>query len=454
MTEPSTDVVIREPSRSTLSEKLIYAKQLAESGLLPKAFRGQPANVLYAVEYGDMLGLSPMAAITGIHVIEGKPSASAALMSALVRRAGHRLRITGNDEKSIVEIVRSDDPDFVFRSEWTMLRAKQAGLAGKQVWKNYPAAMLKARAVSECARDACEEVLCGLHYTPEELGVDVDEEGQPIQATATRVSAPVVSGRDWKVEIDKCKTDGDLAGLERLWNQARRDIPADKEIPGLIRAAVAAIKDRANPVEFNTNGVVSAEIVDEPEPPARTSEPPVVTSPEQAAPSESAPTSGLTDADWDAAIAESVEAGDLEGLYDTYYSALAAEPENTELHERIKAVKPQLIAVIDARSGEQHLDAVSPDGLGAEHLTASKTRDELRKHLFALLGEGGVSDTKTGRETRLRILSRLLKRVPVIESSDELTDTEIAGVITTLTRYRNEGRLNDELNAIGGDGGP
>ena len=45
------------------------------------------------------------------------------------------------------------------------------------MWKDYPASMLKSRAITQCARDACEEALFGLHYTPEELGADVDEDG-------------------------------------------------------------------------------------------------------------------------------------------------------------------------------------------------------------------------------------------------------------------------------------
>lgn len=158
--------------RSPMSDKIAYASALADSGLLPAAYRRNPANVLYAVEYGEMLGLPPMAAITGIHVIEGRPSASAGLISALVRRAGHRLRVEGDDQQATAEITRSDDPEFAFRAVWTLDRARQAGLAGKGVWRQYPAAMLKARAITEVARDACEEALCGMHYTPEELGAD------------------------------------------------------------------------------------------------------------------------------------------------------------------------------------------------------------------------------------------------------------------------------------------
>jgi hypothetical protein len=174
-TEPTNLPAVRMGS---LADKVSYAQHLASSALLPRQYQQQPANLLFAIEYAEMLQLPPMAAITGIHVIEGKPSASAALISALVRRAGHRLRVTGNGTKAVAQIVRSDDPEFTFESEWTIERAQTAGLAGKAVWKNYPAAMLKARAISEVARDACEEALSGMHYTPEELGAEVDADGE------------------------------------------------------------------------------------------------------------------------------------------------------------------------------------------------------------------------------------------------------------------------------------
>ncbi|MFD6415955.1 hypothetical protein [Streptomyces sp. NPDC060194] len=179
----SAELVKHQPTPSaSLPEKMQYAKALAESGMLPGQYRKQPANLLYALEYAESLNLHPMAAITGIHVIEGKPSASSALISALVRRAGHKLRVRGNDQEAVAQIVRSDDPDFTFEARWTMARAEQAGLARKAVWKNYPAAMLKARAITEVARDACEEALSGMHYTPEELGANVNADGEVIEA--------------------------------------------------------------------------------------------------------------------------------------------------------------------------------------------------------------------------------------------------------------------------------
>lgn len=183
MTEPTNDIALPSPN---LGERMRYAQALAAADLLPAAYRRNPANVLLAMEYGHALGLNTITAMQSVHVIDGKPTASAQLIGALVRRAGHRLRVTGDDKKAVAEVLRVDDPDFVFRSEWTLDRAVKAGLVhikdgkpfartqgGKPTpWELYTAAMLKARAITEVARDACPEALAGVAYTPEELGVD------------------------------------------------------------------------------------------------------------------------------------------------------------------------------------------------------------------------------------------------------------------------------------------
>jgi hypothetical protein len=168
----TSDLAVRD--HGALETKIEYAKFLAAAKLLPPAFRDQPANILYAVEYGELLGLHPMAAITGINIIDGKPSISSGLISALVRTAGHKLRVKGDASTATCQITRADDPGFVYESTWTLERAKTAGLLHKTNWQHYPAAMLKARAVSETARDACQEVLLGIAYTPDELGADDD----------------------------------------------------------------------------------------------------------------------------------------------------------------------------------------------------------------------------------------------------------------------------------------
>ena len=175
---------------NALADKMQYAQAMASSTLLPKQYQRQPGNLLFALEYADALGVSPIHAITSIHVIEGKPSASADLIAALIRKAGHRLRITGDDTQCVAVLIRQDDPDFEFRAEWTMKKAQAAGLTGKGVWKNYPGAMLRSRAITEVGRMGAPDALFGVIYTPEELGADVNSEGEPVDLGEVQAPEP------------------------------------------------------------------------------------------------------------------------------------------------------------------------------------------------------------------------------------------------------------------------
>lgn len=177
----STELANTHPTQgNTLDAKMRYAQALALSNLLPRQYQKQPANLLFALEYADALGVAPIHAITSIHVIEGKPSASADLIAAMVRKAGHKLRITGDDRQCTAVLIRQDDPDFEFRAAWTMDKAKAANLTGKDVWRKYPGAMLRSRAITEVARMGAPDALYGVIYTPEELDAPVDESGEPI----------------------------------------------------------------------------------------------------------------------------------------------------------------------------------------------------------------------------------------------------------------------------------
>lgn len=81
-----------------------------------------------------------------------------------------------------------------------------------------------------------------------------------------------------------------------------------------------------------------------------------------------------------------------------------------------------------------------------EHLL-TKDRRGLERHLFPLLAEGGITDTKQGRETRLLVVSRLTNSVPRLTTLDDLPDEKLMGVIITLDEYRCESaeRLIQEL---------
>jgi hypothetical protein len=160
-----------EPAAITnLSEQMDYARAVSVAALLPQAYRGKPADIMLAMGLGQAMGLSPAESLYRIDVIQGKPTASAELIAANVRKAGHKLRVFGDDQSATAIIIRADDPDFEFKVTRDRAWAQQMGLTSKDNYKKQPGTMLQWRAITAVARLACPEALYGVAYTPDEMG--------------------------------------------------------------------------------------------------------------------------------------------------------------------------------------------------------------------------------------------------------------------------------------------
>jgi len=210
---PATDLVVYPPPKVLgglpyARDYMKLAQTIHSTEMVPKDFRGRPDAIMAAMMYGYELGLGPMQALSGINVIDGKPSMSAELMRALITEAGHRIILSQNSEFATVRARRSewppDEPTVEFT--WSIEDAQRAGLvqwherwtkteSGRNrkltwnpysdepqpqwvtedtlkrssAWTNYTRAMLGARATSECARAIFADVLSGMSYTPEEV---------------------------------------------------------------------------------------------------------------------------------------------------------------------------------------------------------------------------------------------------------------------------------------------
>ncbi|MEO8679245.1 MAG: 5'-3' exonuclease H3TH domain-containing protein [Vicinamibacterales bacterium] len=132
---------------------------------------GTPAGVLSTVMVGRELGLPAMAALRGIHVIEGKHSLSASLMVALVLKSGMAEFfevVSFSETEATYETKRKGALNAV-RLTHTIEMATKAGLVkDKSGWQKNPTDMLCARASARLARMIYPDLLAGL-YTPEEL---------------------------------------------------------------------------------------------------------------------------------------------------------------------------------------------------------------------------------------------------------------------------------------------
>lgn len=182
-----TKAVTRRPDRTPLSQRdpVALAQHFFQSGFF-KDVQSMSQAVVKIVA-GEELGLGPMTSMQGIHIIKGKPTMSANLHAVQVKRSGkynfRPVEITDVGAK----IEWFEDGASVGFSEFTIDQARTAGLIKDDSgWTRYPDDMLFARALTRGMRRYCPEVSAGSPaYTPEELGAEVDEQGEPVVVEST-----------------------------------------------------------------------------------------------------------------------------------------------------------------------------------------------------------------------------------------------------------------------------
>ena len=170
----------------TFNEQMRFAEVVSQAkGMLPRAYEGNPANVLVAIQYGASLGIEPMAALQNIDVIQGTPTLSAKAVAAMVRANGHKLWVSEDEQNmsATCTIVRNDDKEHPVTVTRDKAWAQRMGLLTKDNYKKQPTTMLMWRAVTACANRACPELFLGLGgaYTADELH-DMDDMA-PVEAT-------------------------------------------------------------------------------------------------------------------------------------------------------------------------------------------------------------------------------------------------------------------------------
>jgi hypothetical protein len=163
------------------------AASAVRSGFLPKGVNTEGAAII-ALKSRE-LGLPLMVGFAHIYIVNGKPGMSAELIQAQARKnlPGLTLNIleTTND-KCTVQGKRPERDSKPVTLSFSIEDARKANLLTKDVWKQYPAAMLRSRAITALLRVLCPDALMGVSYTPEEMGANVDEEGRVVIETTSR----------------------------------------------------------------------------------------------------------------------------------------------------------------------------------------------------------------------------------------------------------------------------
>jgi hypothetical protein len=157
---------------------MTLGRVLAQSGYFADA--RDAAQAIVKVLAGRELGVGPIASMTGIYIVQGRPTLSASLMAAMIKRSGrYDYRVERLDNTACVLRIY-DRGEEIGVSSFTLQDAATAELTtGRNAhsWRHYPRNMLFARAISNAVRFYCPDLFVAPVYTPEELGAEVDETG-------------------------------------------------------------------------------------------------------------------------------------------------------------------------------------------------------------------------------------------------------------------------------------
>lgn len=199
-------------------------------------------------------GRHPASAAQDYHIIQGRPALKADAMLARFLSAGGKVE-WHKYEPTIVEATFSHPQGGSIRFAWTIEDAKRIGLVGKDNWKNYPRAMLRARVISEGIRTVFPGVAVGM-YTPEEVsdfeppktvrgGAERDFEDEYQQPEQPRQAPEVLSSMTVE-EAGKILRDHEGAGFRELAKELIARVPHEQieDFKAIANAIAEANKKR------------------------------------------------------------------------------------------------------------------------------------------------------------------------------------------------------------------
>ncbi len=154
------------------TEVLSIAKAFAESGMFTDIKSAAQAAV--KIQAGKEFGIQPFASMSGIHIIQGKPTIGAGLMAARVKGFGkydYKV-VEHSDIICKIEFYSKNPKELIGTSVFTIEDAKKAGT--KNIDK-FPKNMLFARAMSNGVKWYTPDIYETPVYVPEEMEHLVEE---------------------------------------------------------------------------------------------------------------------------------------------------------------------------------------------------------------------------------------------------------------------------------------
>jgi hypothetical protein len=204
---------------------------LAKSGLFGMK---TPEQAIALMLVAQAEGQHPATIAQDYDIIQGKATRKTHSVLARFQAAGGKVEwhtLTG----MVADATFSHPQGGALRMEWTIAQAKLAGLTGKDNWKNYPRAMLRARCIAEGVRAVYPAAIGGML---------VAEEAQDMTPSVRHMGEADVAASDpqsWIAKAVATTTDEDAA---TVWADGGKALASAKDREGYAALKAAVIDHR------------------------------------------------------------------------------------------------------------------------------------------------------------------------------------------------------------------
>lgn len=196
-----------------ITEIMSIGKAFAESGMFLDT--KSAAQAIVKIQAGQEIGIPPFAAMTGIHIIQGKPTIGAGIMASRVKGSGKYDYSIIEQTDKICSIDFYQGNIKIGNSTFTIDDAKKAGTKNLE---KFPRNMLFARAMSNGVKWFTPDIFSGPVYVPEEMSIDTTAEMVEELPEAFMTESEAIAA------ISECKSKDELTALYRALSQSVRTL--------------------------------------------------------------------------------------------------------------------------------------------------------------------------------------------------------------------------------------
>ena len=211
------------------------ATAMAKSGFFQDS--KDVSKAMVKVMAGAELGIAPFAAMSGIAIIQGKPSLGASLMAGIVK----------NDRRYDYRVTKHDDTicsiqfyEIGHGGQWepsgvSTFTAKDASRAGTKNMGKYPKNMLFARAMSNGFKWYCAGAGGGM---PVYTDGEIVSTAPSLPANIDTSTGEIIDGEEFTGEIDESPPFDDQASMEDAPTPETdpRELSAARDVPTVVMA--------------------------------------------------------------------------------------------------------------------------------------------------------------------------------------------------------------------------